>query len=142
MSTLGASVVVKGELRSTDDLVIEGSVEGDVFCEDGSVVIASTARIGGDVLARDITVFGQSEGQLVATEVVDIRAAAAVTGQVVSPRLILDEAAYFKGRVAPQMLEAAIRVAHYQQKSKTGDSAPATGASNTNSAARAAKGVR
>jgi cytoskeletal protein CcmA (bactofilin family) len=134
MSTLGASIVVKGELRSTDDLTIEGLVEGDVFCEAGSVVIASSARIGGDVLARDITVFGRSDGQLVATEVVDIRAAAAVSGQVVSPRFILDEAASFNGRVAPQMLEAAIRVAHYQRRPKTGDGATMPAAS--------AKGVR
>jgi cytoskeletal protein CcmA (bactofilin family) len=128
MSTLGACIVVKGELRSTEDLMIEGSIEGDVFCEDGSVVVAASARVGGDILARDITVFGHSDGQLIATEVVDVRAAASVTGQVVSPRFILNEAAYFKGRVAPQMLEAAIRVAHFQQRGKAGQPERAGGA--------------
>jgi cytoskeletal protein CcmA (bactofilin family) len=116
MSTLAACIVVKGELRSTEDLTIEGSIDGDVICEDGSVVVAESARVGGDILARDITVFGESAGQLIATEVVDVRASASVTGQIVSPRFILDEAAYFKGRVAPQMLEAAIRVAHFQRR--------------------------
>ena len=125
MSTLGPSIVVKGELRATDDLTIEGTIEGAIFCEDGSVVVAASANVGGDILARDITVFGRSSGQLIATEVVDVRAAAAVTGQVVSPKFILDEAAHFQGRVAPQMLEAAIRVARYQQqKVKTGVLAP------------------
>ena len=81
-----------------------------------SVIVAASARVGGDILARDITVFGESAGQLIATEVVDVRATAAVTGQIVSPRFILDEAAFFKGRVAPQMLEAAIRVAHFQRR--------------------------
>ena len=118
MSTLDACIVVKGELRSSEDLTIEGSIEGDVFCEDGSVVVAASARVGGDILARDITVFGHSDGQLIATEVVDVRAAATVTGQVVSPKFILDEAAHFTGRVAPQMLEAAIRVAHFQRRGK------------------------
>jgi len=118
MSTLGPSIAVRGELRSSEDLTIEGSVEGAVFCEDGSVVVAASARVGGDILARDITVFGHSSGQLIATEVVDVRAAAAVTGQVMAPRFILDEAAFFQGRVAPQMLEAAVRVARFQQRAK------------------------
>lgn len=118
MSTLASCIAVKGEIRSADDLTIEGSIEGSVFCEDGSVVVAASARVGGDILARDITVFGHSAGQLIATEVVDVRAEADVTGQVVSPKFILDEAAYFQGRVAPQMLEAAIRVARYQQRGK------------------------
>jgi cytoskeletal protein CcmA (bactofilin family) len=115
MSTLAASISVKGELRTTEDLTIEGSVEGTIFCEDGSVIVAASATVGADILARDITVFGHSSGQLIATEVVDVRASAAVTGQIVAPRFILDEAAYFQGRVAPQMLEAAIRVAQYQR---------------------------
>ncbi|HEY6356595.1 MAG TPA: polymer-forming cytoskeletal protein [Vicinamibacterales bacterium] len=121
MSTLGASIVVKGELRSTEDLTIEGSVEGAVFCEDGSVIVAASAHVGGDILARDITIFGHSSGQLIATEVVDVRPSAAVTGQVMAPRFILDEAAFFQGRVAPQMLEAAVRVARFQQRSKVGE---------------------
>jgi cytoskeletal protein CcmA (bactofilin family) len=115
MSTLAASISVKGELRTTEDLTIEGSVEGTIFCEDGSVIVAASAKVGADILARDITIFGHSSGQLIATEVVDVRASAAVTGQIVSPRFILDEAAFFQGRVAPQMLEAAIRVAQYQR---------------------------
>jgi len=112
---------VKGELRSTEDLTIEGSVEGAVFCEDGSVIVAASAHVGGDILARDITIFGHSSGQLIATEVVDVRPSAAVTGQVMAPRFILDEAAFFQGRVAPQMLEAAVRVARFQQRSKVGE---------------------
>lgn len=118
MSTLAPCIVVKGELRSSEDLTIEGAIEGTVLCEDGSVIVAASARVGGDILARDITIFGHSSGQLIATEVVDVRAQAAVTGQVVAPRFILDEAAYFQGRVAPQMLEAAIRVAHFQRRPK------------------------
>jgi cytoskeletal protein CcmA (bactofilin family) len=115
-------------LRSSEDLTIEGSVEGAVFCEDGSVIVAASARVGGDILARDITVFGHSSGQLIATEVVDVRAAAAVTGQVMAPRFILDEAAFFQGRVAPQMLEAAVRVAHFQQRAKGSEDGLSKGA--------------
>jgi cytoskeletal protein CcmA (bactofilin family) len=72
----------------------------------------------GDIIARDITVRGQVAGQLVASDVVDVRAEARVSGYVVSPRFILDELASFKGRVEPQHLEAALRVAKFQQRKR------------------------
>jgi len=118
MFTLDQAVVVKGELRTTEDLTIEGRVDGSIICEDGSVVVAANARVGGDIIARDITVFGRSDGQLIATEIVDVRADAVVTGQVLAPRFVLDEAAHFQGRVAPQLLDAALRVARFQQRTR------------------------
>jgi cytoskeletal protein CcmA (bactofilin family) len=118
MSQVGPTIVVKGEFRSTDDVLIEGCIEGSVFCEHGAVVVAATARVTGDIIARDITVFGYSRGQLVATDVVDVRAAAVVSGHVLSPRFILDGEATFHGRVEPQHLEAALRVARFQQRKK------------------------
>jgi cytoskeletal protein CcmA (bactofilin family) len=79
-------------------------------------VIAAGAHVSGDVIARDITVFGRATGQLVATEVVDVRARAEVSGRVVSRRFILDPEATFTGRVEPQHLEAAISVARFEQR--------------------------
>ncbi len=120
MSVLGKTIVVNGEVRSADDLTIEGRVDGGVFCESGAVVLEPTARVTGDVFARDITVFGHSTGQLVATDIVDVRAAAVVRGHVLTPRFILDAEASFNGRVEPQHLEAALRVAKFQQRKKGG----------------------
>jgi cytoskeletal protein CcmA (bactofilin family) len=116
MGTLGKTIVVKGELIALEDLTVEGRIEGPIVCEGCAVTIAESADIAGDVLARDITVFGRFAGQLVATEVVDVRAEAIVTGRVVTPRFILNEGARFNGRAEPQHLEAALRVARYNQK--------------------------
>jgi cytoskeletal protein CcmA (bactofilin family) len=127
MYTLDQSIVVKGELRTGEDLTIEGRVDGSVICEDGSVVVAANAHVGGDIIARDITVFGQSDGQLIATEIVDLRPESIVTGQIMAPRFVLNEGAHFHGRVAPQLLEAALRVARFQQRTGTGDRARAGG---------------
>ena len=101
MSTLGKTIQVKGELRAFEDITIEGLVEGPLFCESFAVVLGPSADVRGDVLARDITVFGRVTGQLIATDVVDVRPDANVTGQVMSKRFILDPAAYFAGRVGP-----------------------------------------
>jgi cytoskeletal protein CcmA (bactofilin family) len=118
MTTLGRNTSVKGEVRSTEDLTIEGRIEGPVLCERSAVVIAATAHVTGDIIARDITVFGRTAGQLVATDTVDLRSDSVVKGTVVSGRFILNPEARFDGRVEPQHLEAALRVARYEQKKR------------------------
>ena len=118
MSTLGKAISVKGELRTSEDLTVEGRVEGPVLCDGCAVTIAPSADVVGDVLARDITVFGRCAGQLVATDVVDVRADAIVTGRIVTRRFILTDGASFNGRAEPQHLEAALRVARFNQQKK------------------------
>jgi len=118
MSTLGKTIVIKGELRSLEDLTLEGRVEGPVFCEGRAVVIGPSAEVEGEVVAEDITVFGRMHGQLIAADIVDVRADARVTGQIISKRFVLDAGAQFNGRVEPQHLEAALRVARFQQQQK------------------------
>lgn len=118
MGTVGRTLRVKGELRASEDLTIEGRIEGPVLGEGVAIVLGASADVTGDVIARDITVFGRVAGQLVATEIVDLRATAEVTGQVVTRRLAMDEGALFNGRVVPQQLEAALRVARYNQQKR------------------------
>ena len=118
MSLWGKTILVKGELRSTGDLTIEGRIDGPVTCVDGAVVVTAEAAVAGDVIARDITVFGRSHGQLIATEVVDVRPSATVTGTAMSKQFILHEGAHFTGRVEPQHLDAALRVAEFNQKKR------------------------
>ena len=84
------------------------------------MVVAASAHVTGDIIARDITVFGRTTGQLVATEVVDVRADAQVRGTIVAGRFILHPDARFDGRVEPQHLEAAVRVAKYGQRKRDG----------------------
>ena len=118
MSLIGKTIVVRGEVQTFDDLTIEGRIEGQILGEGRAIVVAPGAEVTGDILADDITVFGRLTGQLVATDVVDLRADAEVSGQVISKRFILDEAANFRGRVEPQHLEAALRVARFQQRKR------------------------
>jgi cytoskeletal protein CcmA (bactofilin family) len=118
MGISGLSIVIKGEVRSAEDLTIEGRVEGAVNCAEFAVVVAATGSVLGDIMARDITILGKVEGQMVATDIVDVRSGAVVTGQVVSQNFILNDGANFVGRVEPQHLEAALRVAKFQQRKR------------------------
>jgi len=117
----GKTIAITGAVTSAEDLTIEGRIVGPVRCEGRAVVVAATADVTGDILARDITVFGRAAGQLVATDIVDVRAGATLTGRVVSKRFVLDPAAAFSGRVEPQHLEAALKVAQFQDRQRNGD---------------------
>jgi cytoskeletal protein CcmA (bactofilin family) len=82
------------------------------------VTITAAAVVNGDIVARDITVLGRASGQLIATEVVDVRVGASVDGAVIAPSLILHEGARMQGLVDPNRLTAALSVARFQQKQR------------------------
>lgn len=118
MSLLGRSIVVRGEVRTSEDLVLQGRVEGPILAESCSIVVGETAQLAGDAIARDITVFGRVDGRLIATDIVDVRGGATMHGDVLSRRFILDDEALFNGRVEPQHLEAALRVAEFERRKR------------------------
>ena len=120
MSTFGASVHVVGELLADEDIVIAGRVDGDIVCERSSVVVLGSAEVAGDVIGRDITVHGRVSGRLIATEFVDLASEATVVGPVMARRFILAEGARFTGRVEPQHVDAAIRVARFERQKRHG----------------------
>jgi len=113
---------IRGEIITAEDLTIEGRVDGPVWCDGGAVTIAPDGTLAGEVVARDITVFGTVEGTLVASDVVDIRPDALVTGRVVAARFILTDGGSFNGSAEPQHLEAALRVARHRHQAQ--DSLP------------------
>lgn len=118
MGISGQSLTIRGEVRSSEDLTVEGRIEGPITCETGAVVVTEGASVTGDIIARDLTILGRVEGQMIATDIVDVRAGAFVTGHVVSRDFILHDGADFMGRVEPQHLEAALRVAKFQQRKR------------------------
>ena len=127
MSLLGKSIRVTGEVHASGEFTVDGHVTGPITCDGGTVTIAASAVIEGDVIGRDITVFGKAAGQLIATEVVDVRPEAVVAGAVIAPKFILHEGATFNGRVDPKRLEAALSVTRFQQKQRDASAAVAGG---------------
>lgn len=112
----GATLHVRGEVTSTEDLVVDCAIEGGtLWCESCAVTVGPGGSVKGDIVARDITAFGVVSGNLIATEVVDIRKSATVTGRVVSSRFILEDGASFNGRAEPQHLETALKVAQHRR---------------------------
>lgn len=96
---VGKSVVFKGELTSSEDMTIDGRVEGTIELRDHALTIGPDADIRAKVHARTVMVLGSITGTITAREKVDIRETGAVIGDIVSPRIAMADGAMLKGRV-------------------------------------------
>ena len=99
---IGKSVVIKGELNGSEDLTIEGHVEGKIELRDHVLTIGPNGKIKAQVFAKAVIVLGEVNGNVTATEKVDIRDGGSVDGDIVSPRVAIAEGAHFRGSVDMQ----------------------------------------
>lgn len=99
VASIGASIKIKGEISGSEDLLIQGSIEGTVNLPSNMVTVGQTAKINADVAAREICVEGEVNGNLVASEKVVVRSSGRVKGNISCPCLSLEEGARLKGAI-------------------------------------------
>jgi cytoskeletal protein CcmA (bactofilin family) len=99
---IGKSVVIKGELNGSEDLTIEGHVEGTIQLRDHVLTIGPNGRIKAQVFAKAVIVLGEVTGNVTASDKVDIRDNGSVDGDIISPRVAIAEGAHFRGSVDMQ----------------------------------------
>jgi cytoskeletal protein CcmA (bactofilin family) len=99
---IGKSVVIKGELNGSEDLTIEGHVEGTIQLREHVLTIGPNGRIKAQVFAKAVIVLGEVVGNVTASDKVDIRENGSVDGDIVSPRMAIAEGAHFRGSVDMQ----------------------------------------
>jgi cytoskeletal protein CcmA (bactofilin family) len=99
---IGKSVVIKGELNGSEDLTVEGQVEGKIELKDHVLTIGPNGKIKAQVFAKAVIVLGEVHGNVTASEKVDIRDGGSVDGDIVSPRVAIAEGAHFRGSVDMQ----------------------------------------
>jgi cytoskeletal protein CcmA (bactofilin family) len=96
---IGKSVVIKGELNGSEDLTIEGHVEGKIELRDHVLTIGPNGKIKAELFAKSVVVLGEVVGNVSASEKVDIRENGSVDGDITSPRVAIAEGAHFRGSV-------------------------------------------
>jgi cytoskeletal protein CcmA (bactofilin family) len=99
---IGKSVFIKGELTGDEDLTIEGRVEGKIELKDHNLVIGPNGKIKAEMYARNVTVVGNVAGNIIASEIVEIRTSGSVVGDIKAPRISIADGAHFKGSVDMQ----------------------------------------
>ncbi len=104
---IGKSVLVKGELSGSEDLYIDGQVEGTIELREHNLTVGPNGRVDANINAKEIILLGTVKGNVRAAERVEIRKSGSLIGDLVAARVVIEEGAYFKGSIDIQKAAAA-----------------------------------
>lgn len=96
---IGASILMKGEVTSSENMTVAGRVEGDITVREHALVIAAGGMVRGNIVARDVVVHGEVMGTITAQGRVEVAATGFVHGDILAPRMMLTEGATLHGRI-------------------------------------------
>ena len=112
-SLIGKNIVITGDISATEDLVVEGRVTGKILLNESRLTVGEEGYAQSHITAREVVISGRVDGQIHASERVELRHTAQVTGDIVAPRLIIHQDAVVKGTV-----DLSPSIAMKQQKAK------------------------
>ena len=96
---IGGSIFVKGDVVSTEDLVIDGQVQGNIELGDHSLTIGPGAAVTADLLAKTVVISGKLTGNVVSTGRVELKSTAKVQGDISAPTFVMEDGAGLSGKV-------------------------------------------
>jgi len=99
VAAIGASITVRGDITGDEDLLIQGTVEGSLELPDNDLTVGSEGRVKANLKALKIDVQGEVVGDLHGLEKVIVRKSGKVAGNIVAPRVVLEDGCRFKGTV-------------------------------------------
>lgn len=96
---IGKSVVIKGELSGSEDLYLDGEVEGTIELQRNSLTIGPNGRIRAHINAKEVVVHGKVDGNIKCTDRMELRRTAVLVGDVSTQRIVIEDGAFFKGSI-------------------------------------------
>jgi cytoskeletal protein CcmA (bactofilin family) len=96
---IGKTIVIRGEVKGSEDLIVDGRVEGTVSLSESRLTIGPNANVEADLSAKDVLILGQVQGNVVASGRVELRAGCVVEGDIRALRLAVEDNAVFRGKV-------------------------------------------
>jgi cytoskeletal protein CcmA (bactofilin family) len=98
-ATIGRSITIRGDVTGDEDLMIQGTVDGTVDLEKHNVTVGPEGRVKANISGRTVTIEGEVEGNVRGQEQVVLRSVSKVTGDIVAPRVVLEDGATFLGSI-------------------------------------------
>ncbi len=96
---LGSNLQVKGEISGSEDLSIDGTVEGLVHLDDRKLTVGATAKVTADIIAGEVIVYGSVKGSICGKGKIEIKKDGSVNGDLTTAQIIIEDGAYFKGSI-------------------------------------------
>lgn len=98
-SVLSPSIAIKGDISGTEDLVLEGKMEGTINLPKNEILIGPDGQVKADLVAMKVSIEGRVTGDIRGSERVVIKHSGKVDGNIVAPRVVLEDGCQFKGSV-------------------------------------------
>jgi cytoskeletal protein CcmA (bactofilin family) len=98
-ASIGKAVKINGQIHSKEDLYVDGDVEGIVEAPDHKLTIGPNGTVHATIKAREVVALGSIQGNVEATERIEIRKDAKLVGDIRTARIIIEDGAYFKGSI-------------------------------------------
>ncbi len=102
LAQIGKSVLVKGELTGSEDLYVDGQIEGSISLKNNNLTVGPNGQVKASVEAKGVVVQGKLEGNVQASDRVELRKTAIMNGDITTHRIAIEEGAYLKGKVEIQ----------------------------------------
>jgi cytoskeletal protein CcmA (bactofilin family) len=96
---VGSTLQIKGEINGSEDLQIDGIVQGPIFLDGHALTVGSTAQLNSDIHAGDVVVCGKAVGNVAARGRVEITKDGSIVGDISCARISIEDGAHFKGRI-------------------------------------------
>ena len=96
---IGKSVVICGEVKGSEDLIVDGRIEGTISLSEARLTVGPNAHVTADLSAKDVLIMGQVQGNVTASGRVELRAGCVVEGDIRALRLAVEDNAVFRGKV-------------------------------------------
>ncbi len=96
---IGKSVIVKGELSGSEDLYLDGEVEGSIELQGHSLIVGPNGRVRAHIHARDVVIHGKVDGNIHGAERVELKKSAILSGDIATRRIVIEDGAFFKGGI-------------------------------------------
>lgn len=98
-ATIGRSITIRGDVTGDEDLLIQGRIEGTVDLKQHNVTVGPEGRVKANLKGRTVTIEGEVDGDVLGQEQVALRASSKVNGDIVAPRVVLEDGASFLGSI-------------------------------------------
>src|ERR1039457_2611071 len=105
IATIGQSLVVKGELSGSEDLVVDGEVDGSIALHGHTLTVLSNGRVRANIEAGHVILHGRVDGDIHASDRVELLKSASLTGNISTARILIEDGAFFKGTIDMQKPE-------------------------------------
>lgn len=99
ITIIGKAMVIRGQIRSREDLHVDGQVDGSLDVSNCRLTVGTSGRVGAGAMAREVDVLGSVNGDVEASKKITIRKGGRLVGDLRTPGIVIEDGAYFKGKI-------------------------------------------